>query len=91
MNIPKLTNKELDSIFAIKFNQDDSLTETENDLQQTETAKKIMAILIFNTDIEYPDQLLAEIQKTADRINAEPMNVKLIDNDNSDNNTEVVI
>jgi hypothetical protein len=91
MNIPKLTNKELDSIYAIKFNNDDSLTEAENDLQQTETAKKIMAILIFNTDIVYPEQLLDEIQKTADRINAEELRLKVIDNDNPENNTETVL
>ena len=39
MNIPKLTKKEIESIFGIKFNQDYSLTETENYLQQTEQQK----------------------------------------------------
>lgn len=80
MNIPTLTEREYNSIYAINFVTQDDMTPEENDKYQIATATKIMTILIHNTDLTYPKKIQDEIDKKAQEIKDRELIVRLKDN-----------
>jgi len=82
MNTKNLTQAELDLIDGFTFKEQPDMSQEEYDTLCFEISKKIYVILLNNTDLTYPPEVLEAIQNTADRINAEALNVKVIDNNN---------
>jgi hypothetical protein len=82
MNVKNLTNAELDMVEAMKFKQMPDMPEKDYDQLCNEVAKKIYIILLSHTDIEYPPEVLAEIEAKAKEIRERDLIVKVVDNDN---------
>lgn len=88
MNAPKLTQEEIDSLISFTFKKDDSMPEDKYDKQCNDTAKKIYAILLDNTNLQYPPKVLRQISEAADKIKTEEIKLKVIDHNNPENNIE---